>query len=254
MSYNYFNSGNKTHYFLFGEGPCVVFLHGYMEDHRVWDQVVKGIRGNTLLIPDLPGSSTGLIPENVDAIDFMADTVHGLIRSLGIEKYSVVGNSMGGYVAFRMMMRYSTNIDRVVLISTNPFSDTEKSERRRKREIKLLKAGKRDLIFNLFINSLGGRSRKLYELMSADIMSENMISHQKSMMNRPDSSSLFRSPLVPVHFMIGENDALIPVSKIKELLGKCPEVDFKTVKDATHFLIVENPDVATDFIVNSLNC
>jgi pimeloyl-ACP methyl ester carboxylesterase len=243
----------KTRYILFGEGPCVVFLHGYMEDHRIWNTIVKNIKGHTLLLPCLPGCSKELIPENVNAINFMADVVHVLVTGLGFERYSIVGNSMGGYVAFSLLKRYSNVIDKAVLISTNPFPDFPEDKKRRQREIGLLKAGKRDLIFNLFINNLNGESRELYKKMSKDINAENMISHQKGMMDRPDNRGLFRHPSVPLHYMIGDDDALIPVRRIKELLKECEEVCYENVKGATHFLVVEKPEPVTGFIENALN-
>ena len=242
----------KTSYSLFGEGPCVVFLHGYMEDGRIWDEVVRGLNGYSLLIPGLPGSGKELIPENTDAITFMADVVHELVLGLGFKTYSVVGNSMGGYVAFSLMNRYSDFLEQAVLISTNPFPDRQKDRKRRQREIALLKEGKRDLIFNLFLSSLDGRLRGLYEKMAVGMKAENMISLQKSMMNRPDNTALFIDPPVPLHYMIGEDDALIPVEQIKDLLAECEKADFETVKDATHFLAAERPGMVKDFILKSL--
>ena len=243
----------KTKYLLWGEGPCVVFLHGYMEDLRIWGEAIKGISGYTLLVPNLPGSGKELIPEDTDAIDFMADVVHEMVTEFNYERYSVIGNSMGGYVAFSLLNRYAGFIDKAVLISTNPFPDTETNKKRRRREIELLKAGKRDLIFNLFINSLKGKSRMLYEKMSKDINAENMMSHQKGMMNRPDNRELFRNPPVPLHYLIGDEDELNPVSRIKDLLKVCPEVCFETVEGATHFLVVEKPEPVAEFIENALN-
>ena len=243
----------KMKYLLWGEGPCVVFFHGYMENGRIWSKAIKDISGYTLLVPDMPGSGKELIPEDTDAIDFMADVVHELTKDLGFKRYSIVGNSMGGYVAFSLLNRYSGFIDKAVLISTNPFPDTEMNKKRRRREIELLKAGKRDLIFNLFINSLEGESRMLYEKMSKDINAVNMMLHQKGMMNRPDNRELFRYPPVPMHYMIGDEDELIPVNRIKDLLKGCPEVCFETVEGATHFLVVEKPEPVAEFIENALN-
>jgi pimeloyl-ACP methyl ester carboxylesterase len=73
------------------------------------------------------------------------------------------------------------------------------------------------------------------------------------MLNRPDNRALFIAPPVPVHYMIGEDDVLIPVKRIKELLAECGDLVFQTVKDATHFLVVEKPDTVKDFIFKSLN-
>lgn len=242
----------QTKYFMSGSGPCVVLLHGYMEDHRVWEPIVPALKDFTIIIPDMPGSGKDVIPENTDAIEFMADVVHELLLGLGTERYSVVGNSMGGYVAFRMIKKYGKFIDKAVLLSTNPFPDTAKDKRRRTREIDLLKHGKKDLIFKVFINSLDERFRELYRRMSKDMPSENMVSLQTSMMNRPDNRDVFEEPPVPVHYMFGEDDTLIPVERIKALVEQCSKIRSELVKEATHFLVAEKPAVAQRFIVESL--
>ncbi len=242
----------KTNYHLTGNGHCVVFLHGYMEDHQIWLPVTGMINGYSVLLPDLPGSGKEFLPENTDAIEFMADVVHELVLHLGFERYSVVGNSMGGYVAFRMIKKYRGFIDKVVLLSTNPFPDAGKDRRRRLREIALLKSGRKDLIFKFFINSLEDRFKELYTSMAEKIPSENLISLQTGMMNRPDNTDMFLDPPVPVYYMSGEEDILIPVKRIKELLNRSPGITSVKEAQATHFLVVEKPEIAGKFIVDSL--
>ncbi len=242
----------KINYSLTGEGECIVFLHGYMEDHRIWLPVTGMVKGYSILLPDLPGSREELISENTDAIEFMANAVHELIMSLGFKKYSVAGNSMGGYMAFRMMKRYGAFIRRAILISTNPFSDSDKDRRRRLREIALLRSGRKDLIIKFFINSLDDGIRKLYTKMAENILSGNLISLQTAMMNRPDNTDLFTDASMPVFYMLGEEDELIPVKKIKELMDRSPKIISEKIKKADHFLLAAKPETAARFIIESL--
>lgn len=242
----------KTNYHLTGNGHCVVFLHGYMEDHRIWLPVTGIINGYSVLLPDLPGSGKELMPENTDAIEFMADVVHELVLHLGFKRYSVVGNSMGGYVAFRLIKKHGGFIDKTILLSTNPFPDTGKDRKRRLREIALLRSGRKDLIFKFFINSLEDRFKELYKDMAEKIPSANLISLQTGMMNRPDNTDVFLDPSMPVYYMSGDDDKLIPLNRIKELLERSPKVISAKEEQATHFLVVEKPEVAGKFILDSL--
>ena len=237
---------------MYGDGTVVVLLHGYMEDHRVWGPVLPHLKGYRIIIPDMPGSGKGSIPAGMDAIGFMADVVQELLLNLNVKRYSVVGNSMGGYVAFRMINKYRESIDKAILLSTNPFPDAAKDMKRRTRETDLLKTGKKDLIFKVFLNSLDDSYRGLYLEMSKDMTAENMIALQTSMMNRPDNRDIFRHPPLPVYYMFGEDDTLIPVERISALVEKCPEITVRKVKGATHFLVAEKPEVAGRFIVESL--
>ena len=79
---------------------CVVLLHGYLESLLVWEDFVpylyKEVRVVTL---DLPGHGISVVTGAVHTMDFLADTVADALKALGIGRCTLVGHSMGGYVA-----------------------------------------------------------------------------------------------------------------------------------------------------------
>ena len=121
---------------------CVVLLHGYLESMVIWEEFIpllyKELRVVTL---DLPGHGISLINGEVHTMEYLADCVAKTMEALHIERYSVVGHSMGGYVALAMLDNYSDRLDSITLLSSFATADSEEKCDRRRREIELVKAG-----------------------------------------------------------------------------------------------------------------
>ena len=79
---------------------CAVLLHGYLESMLVWDDFVpylyKQVRVITL---DLPGHGISVVKGPVHTMEYLADVVKDTLDALGIARCTLVGHSMGGYVA-----------------------------------------------------------------------------------------------------------------------------------------------------------
>src|SRR6185312_1748238 len=84
--------GASLQYLTAGHGPMVVLIHGYAETSRMWRPIMPILAERfTVIAPDLPGIGDSAIP--ADGLDMVsaAARIHGLVRSLGIEKARVVG-------------------------------------------------------------------------------------------------------------------------------------------------------------------
>lgn len=79
---------------------CAVLLHGYLESMLVWDDFVpylyKQVRVITL---DLLGHGISVVKGPVHTMEYLADVVKDTLDALGIARCTLVGHSMGGYVA-----------------------------------------------------------------------------------------------------------------------------------------------------------
>ena len=126
---------------------CVVLLHGYLESSLVWEDFVpylyKEVRVVTL---DLPGHGISVVTGEVHTMDFLADTVADALTALGIGRCTLVGHSMGGYVALAFCERHPEMLDGLVLLSSTPNPDTPEKAENRRREIALVKAGKKEML------------------------------------------------------------------------------------------------------------
>lgn len=104
-----------------GDGPPVLLLHGGgpgASGASNYSRNVAALSANfRVLVPDMPGygkSTKGL--SQSDVWGDLADTMHGLLDALDIERAHVVGNSAGGGCALRMALDRPERIGRVVLM------------------------------------------------------------------------------------------------------------------------------------------
>lgn len=89
--------------------PCVVFIHGALNDHSVWTLLARWCahHGFGVLAVDLPGHgrSAGTPLTSVEAI---AGWLHRLLDTAGVQKAALVGHSMGSLIALEAAERAST--------------------------------------------------------------------------------------------------------------------------------------------------
>ena len=99
--------------------PCVVFIHGALNDHSVWTLLARWCahHGFGVLALDLPGHgrSAGAPLASVEAL---ADWTLALLAAAGVERAALVGHSMGSLVALEAAGRAPERVTRLVMIGT----------------------------------------------------------------------------------------------------------------------------------------
>ncbi|HSN10007.1 MAG TPA: alpha/beta fold hydrolase, partial [Hanamia sp.] len=97
----------KIFYRLEGKGTPVLLVHGFAEDGNIWNQQIDALKeDNLLIIPDLPGSGSSEMLDEKASIEDYAEVIKALADEI-IEKkseqndsrFSLIGHSMGGYIA-----------------------------------------------------------------------------------------------------------------------------------------------------------
>src|SRR5262245_39461554 len=93
-------NGIELAYTRHGTGTPMVLLHGYPLDGSIWSELVPLLTDQfELIIPDLRGFSESTTVDTPYSIDTFASDIAGLLDHLRLEKTTIVGHSMGGYVA-----------------------------------------------------------------------------------------------------------------------------------------------------------
>ncbi len=106
------------------DGPAVVLLHGFGSSLQTWDAWAKALSATHRVVRlDLPGS--GLSPPD-PAHDYRdarsLDMLIALMDSLGLQRASWVGHSMGGRIAWTLAARYPERVDKLVLVAPDGFA------------------------------------------------------------------------------------------------------------------------------------
>ena len=104
-----------------GSGPPVVLLHGHPRTHATWHMVAARLAPSfTVVCPDLRGygESSKVEPYSKRA---MAGDVAALMRTLGHERFAVVGHDRGAYVAVRLALDHPEAVDRLAVLEAMPI-------------------------------------------------------------------------------------------------------------------------------------
>lgn len=114
--------GGRLNLVDIGSGPAIVWVHGLGASWQSWLENIPHFMGSHRCIAlDLPGHGASEMPAEEISITNFASTVDALCDELGIERASVVGNSMGGFIGAELAIRFATRVDRLVLVSAAAF-------------------------------------------------------------------------------------------------------------------------------------
>ena len=238
---------------------CVVLLHGYLESMIVWDEFVpllsKHMRVVTL---DIPGHGISTIQGEAHTMEYLADCVAKSMEALGIERYSVVGHSMGGYVTLAMLDKYADRLDSIILLSSTPNADSEEKCDRRRREIELIKAGKKNTLARLvphagFAPENVKRLKDYIEDLGELIIiteDEGVIAILAGMIERKDRNEILRTAGVRHMFIFGRHDFYIPNEAAEELVERHPEAEVVWLDHSGHMGFYEEPERCAEAIIS----
>jgi pimeloyl-ACP methyl ester carboxylesterase len=114
--------GRDANFVDAGEGPAVIFVHGLGASWQSWlENIPEFSRDRRVVAMDLPGFGCSDLPEHDISIEQYADWTFRLLDELGIERGTIVGNSMGGFIAADMAIRRPDRVQRLALVSAAVF-------------------------------------------------------------------------------------------------------------------------------------
>jgi pimeloyl-ACP methyl ester carboxylesterase len=111
--------GDRLAYLTAGEGPVILLIHGITSDSRVWERVMPGLaREHTVIAPDLPGHGSSDKPKGDYSLGAHACCMRDLLLSLGHDRATLVGHSLGGGIAMQFAYQFPEMCERLVLVDS----------------------------------------------------------------------------------------------------------------------------------------
>jgi pimeloyl-ACP methyl ester carboxylesterase len=111
--------GMRVHYRDEGQGPTLVLLHGVMASLHTWDGWVEALKPHFRIVRiDLPGFGLSDALRSDDYTpEASVERTSALLRALGIGRFHLAGNSLGGFLSWYYAATYPERVDRMILIS-----------------------------------------------------------------------------------------------------------------------------------------
>lgn len=106
-----------------GEGPALVWLHGAgpgatgMSNFRQNLPAFSGYRNLVFDLPRFGKSDKPVLPQGEDFAPYTAPRLAAALEGLGVERCSLIGNSMGGACSIRLAAERPDLVDKVVLMA-----------------------------------------------------------------------------------------------------------------------------------------
>ncbi|WP_075618679.1 alpha/beta fold hydrolase [Paenisporosarcina indica] len=127
MNYRQVDLANFTlSYQDIGKGDAIVLLHGFCGSHAYWDRIIPLLsEENRVIIPDLPGSGCSAFSKGNYEVEYMADILNELLSYLEIEKITLCGHSLAGYITLAFAEKYEERLRGFSLIHSTAEPEIE---------------------------------------------------------------------------------------------------------------------------------
>ena len=116
--------GHRVAYRVAGDPslPVLMLIHGITSSSATWDPVIPTLAEHAHVIaPDLYGHGASEVPHADYSLGGFATQVRDLMDTLGHERATIVGHSLGGGVAMQFAYQYFEHCERLVLVDSGGF-------------------------------------------------------------------------------------------------------------------------------------
>ena len=244
-----------------GGSTPLLFVHAFPLNRTMWaPQVSALVERSRCVAADLRGfgDSSKTPPYSMDAY---ADDLARLLDVLRIDKVTLVGCSMGGYVSFAFWRRHRKRIRALVLADTKATADSDDVLERRRKLIEVTRNEGTTALANLQIPSIVGKTTRekqpdTYDAvhrMMAQAPADGIVGALEAMMLRPDSTDLLATIDVPTLIVVGDEDVPTPVKDARAMHERIPGSRLEIIQQAGHLSNMERPaafnHLLTEFLV-----
>jgi pimeloyl-ACP methyl ester carboxylesterase len=229
----------KYNYLEIGEGTPLIILHGLMGNLSNFDSVFEYFSklGYRVIMPELPLYSLPILKTNVKNLSAF---VKKFVRHLGLEKYILIGNSLGGHIALYHTKLNPKNVAGLVLTGSSGLYENSMGGSYPKRgNYEYIKTKTQEVFYNPEIatkevvddvfDTLNNRSKMIRTLTIA-----------KSAIRHNMAKDLPKMKL-PTCLLWGRNDTVTPPEVAEEFHKLLPNSELHWVEKCGHAPMMEHP-------------
>jgi 4,5:9,10-diseco-3-hydroxy-5,9,17-trioxoandrosta-1(10),2-diene-4-oate hydrolase len=259
------DGGMTLHYHDAGRGHPVVFLHGsgpgasgYSNFKGNYPYLVAN--GYRCIVPDLIGYGYSDKPADVEyALSFFVECVQRTLDAIGVERYTLVGNSLGGAIALGLALDHPQSVERLVLMAPGGLNDLPD----------YLAMPGMQAMFELFNSGTPVTEARLKEFfIKAFVVDpacvDDALVHERyelmklqnpqviKTMKVPNLTQRLRDIRCPALALWGLNENLMPDSGILRLAKNLPNCRMVLVPRCGHWVMIEHRDLFNRLVLDFL--
>ena len=207
----------KIHFTDQGSGEVVVLLHGFLENISMWHNLRPYLTPtHRVVCVDLLGHGASDCIGYVHTMELMADAVYAVLKHLKINKTTLIGHSMGGYVGLALLDKHPNLIKSICLMNSTAVADSEEKKANRDRAIQAVKQHYKTFVSMSIANLFRAKSRNLFKKdvlkvkeQAMKIPVQSIVAALEGMKIRKDRLQLFRKSKIPKLVILGKKDAIL---------------------------------------------
>jgi pimeloyl-ACP methyl ester carboxylesterase len=264
----YLKSGNKIELHFTDTGPrdapTLVLVHGYSASLNTWDGWARKLRKDYRVIRlDLPGHGLSRCVDNDEiGVEQFIASIDRVTHSLNVNKFTLVGSSMGGHTAWAYALAHPEKLDGLVLMDAAGWLDEPGEGDSDPLIFKLLRNGiARNVMKDLDMSALI-RSGLENSFADPELVTDEMVERYSAMSRAPchreallkimsgttlrvlaskDRLSAITTPTLILH---GDADNLIPVAHARKFADAIPGSKLIIYPDTGHIPQEEVPEAS----------
>jgi pimeloyl-ACP methyl ester carboxylesterase len=269
--------GHRAVYRVAGQGPTVVLIHGMINSSRHWEEVAERLAVSYRVVaPDLIGHGDSATPRGDYSLGAHAASIRDLLTTIGVERATIVGHSLGGGVAMQFFYQFPQRTERLVLVSSGGLGH-EVSSLLRGAALPGASPLLRLVTQRRLVDAIDAAGERLRARGSAKGVYLEAVARALRPLHDPGSRRAFLQTLrsvIDVHgqhvsaadrlyllgdratlIVWGERDRTIPIAHGRAAHEAIPRCRFETLPRAAHFPHLEDPEglaaILSDFLATT---
>lgn len=217
--------------------PSLVFACAHMTDERLYAAQLAVLQADY--------DCHVFVFREHDTMGGMADE----LLSQSPSRFTLMGLSLGGYVAFEVIRRALHRIERLVLMDTTAKADHTERMQGRLNDIAKVRNGGIEALspelparWLLPAHAVKPDLVMLMDSMAHSVGAKGQFNQQTAMLARPDSHKDLQQVAVPALVMCGRQDLVTPLADHEAIAACIPGAQLEVIEDSGHLSTIEQPD------------
>ena len=231
-----------------GEGPIILFLHGWQDNSRTFDPLIPFLPNFRVIRMDLPGFGNSETPNASWDLNGYVDLVKTFVKKLNLNINALIGHSFGGRIVIKGLATKNIKAEKAVLIGSAGVSKTNIAK-----NFLLRLTAKIGKILTLLPPLIFWRQKikqKFYNQIGSDYLNAGALRDIFLNTIREDLTVAAKKITVPTLLIWGDCDAQTPVNDGKKLNRLINDSRLEIITNAGHFPHRDNPQLIAELIKN----